>query len=298
MMPVDTAHDRSLDQYIAEINRHPLLTRSEEHAMATDLRATGNPAAGHKLIISNLRFVVKIAHGYRGYGLRLMDLIQEGNIGLMMAVRKFEPSRGYRFISYAVWWVRAYMQNYIMRSWSLVKVGTTQAQRKLFFKLRGAQADAARLSQGGDRATDEELATALGVLPEEVRSMGGRMAARDFSLDAELQPGAGRTHGDQLMDQSSGSDVEAQVLDEQEREMVRDRTYAAMENLNEKERFIVINRLMCDEPHTLQQIGTHFQISRERARQIEGNVLRKMKVALRHLHTEGVNHVRAPHAAA
>lgn len=280
-MPTETALDRSLDQYISEINRHPLLSRDEEHRLATHFRASADPAAQQALIISNLRFVVKIAHAYRGYDLRLMDLIQEGNIGLMMAIRKFEPNRGYRLISYAVWWVRAYMQNFIMRSWSLVKMGTTQAQRKLFFKLRGAQERALRAAQGGQSASNSDLAAILGVRAIDVDSMAGRLAARDFSLDSEVNPGASRTHLDHLADDGDGVSPETHVLGEQEREVVRSHTYAAMDHLNIKERYIMTHRLMCDEPETLQQIGEFFSISRERARQIEGNVLRKMRVVLR-----------------
>lgn len=293
-MPTETALDRSLDQYISEINRHPLLSRDEEHALATHYRASGDSAAGQKLIISNLRFVVKIAHAYRGYDLRLMDLIQEGNIGLMMAIRKFEPNRGYRLISYAVWWVRAYMQNFIMRSWSLVKMGTTQAQRKLFFKLRGAQERALREAQGGDMASTADLAEILGVRTSDVDSMSGRLAARDFSLDSEVTPGASRTHLDHLADESDQASPEATVLGEQEREVVRTQTYAAMDHLNVKERYIMTHRLMCDEPETLQQIGEYFSISRERARQIEGNVLRKMRVVMRQALPDLVH----PHQAA
>src|SRR5688572_8623248 len=132
-----TTHtEGTIDRYIAEINHYPVLTRAQELKLALAYRDTHDVKAGHQLVVSNLRFVVKIAHEYRGYGLRLTDLIQEGNIGLMMAIKKFDPDKGYRVVSYAVWWIRAYMQNYVLKSWSLVKLGTTQAQRKLFFKLR------------------------------------------------------------------------------------------------------------------------------------------------------------------
>ena len=280
-----TAKDGSLDLYIAEVNRHALLTREQEHELATRYQTTRNPADYQTLVVCNLRFVVKLAHQYRGYDLKLLDLIQEGNLGLMMAAQKFEPSRGYRFISYAVWWVRAYMQNHIMRSWSLVKVGTTQAQRKLFFKLKGAEERAMRLAANGDGATLAELAETLGVATHEVQSMQGRLAARDFSLDGTRQAGAstGATWGDQLKDEGPTADLEACVLDDQERQVVRRQATDAMAHLNPKERYILVHRLMCDEPQTLQQIGVHFSISRERARQIESAVKRKMSHALKHL---------------
>jgi RNA polymerase sigma-32 factor len=281
-MTTSSKNDRAIAQYTHEIAQHPLLSRVDEHDLAERFQTTGDPAAAERLVTSNLRFVVKIAHEYRGYGLPLTDLVQEGNIGLMMAVRKFEPSRGYRLISYAVWWVRAYIQNFIMRSHSLVKLGTTQAQRKLFFKLRQAQEQATRAAAGGEVASAAEMAGSLGVPVADLESMTGRLAARDFSLDTEVASGGGRTHLDQVAD-DLGHSPETTVLAEQERAAVRTRTEAALATLNEKERYIIRNRLMCEEPQTLQQIGEHFSISRERARQIEGNVLRKMRVVLRPL---------------
>jgi RNA polymerase sigma-32 factor len=233
--------NQSIDRYVAEINRYQLLTREEEMELARNYRDNSDLQAAHKLVVSNLRFVVKIAHEYRGYGLKLLDLIQEGNIGLMMAVKKFDPDKGYRLISYAVWWIRAYIQNFIIKSWSLVKLGTTQAQRKLFFKLRSER-------------------------------------ERDFSLDAELDEGARQTHLDLLAD--NGTSQEEKVADMEQRRLVRSKVQEAMEHLNIKERYIVQHRLMTDEPMTLQEIGQHFSISRERARQIEGNVIRKIRAVL------------------
>ena len=263
--------DAAIDRYVAEINKHPVLSREQEVALAEDYRD-----AAHQLVVSNLRFVVKVAHEYKGYGLRLLDLVQEGNIGLMMAVKKFDPSKGYRLISYAVWWIRAYIQNFIMRSWSLVKMGTTQAQRKLFFKLRSERERADREQADGEVAPAESLAERLSVTPGDITDMEMRMASRDFYLDGEVQEGARQTHLDLMADDDEESQEE-QVAEVEERAVLRDRVYDAMKRLNEKERFIVENRLMTDEPKTLQQIGQHFSISRERARQIEGNVLRKLR---------------------
>jgi RNA polymerase sigma-32 factor len=278
-MAQSMAPERSINRYVSEINRYPLLTRQAERDLAERHRDHGDPEAAHKLVVSNLRFVVKIAHEYRGYGLKILDLVQEGNIGLMMAVKKFEPSRGYRLISYAVWWVRAYIQNFIMKSWSLVKLGTTQAQRKLFFKLRGERERAERDSGNGEAVSAAELAGRLDVREHEVMEMTGRMAARDFSLNMEVNASARQTHIDLLAD-TGKTDIHTDVAEQQERGHLRRQVKDAMRNLNEKERFIVTNRLMCDEPKTLQEIGRHFSISRERARQIEGNVIRKIRQVL------------------
>ncbi len=270
--------NQSIDRYVSEINRYKLLTREEEVALANRYLGSGDMAAAHKLVTANLRFVVKIAHEYRGYNLKLLDLIQEGNIGLMMAVKKFDPSKGYRLISYAVWWIRAYIQNFIIRSWSLVKLGTTQAQRKLFFKLRSERDRADREAGPGEVASTQSVAKRLRVAEGEVSDMEMRLAARDFSLDVELEPGAKQSHLDLLAD--GVPTQEEDLAGHQERELVRDKVHQAMDELNEKERYIVQNRLMTEEPKTLQEIGQHFRISRERARQIEGNVIRKIRTHL------------------
>ena len=277
-MASSITQDSTIDRYVAEINKYPLLTREQEVALAERYRKDGDLDAAHQLVVSNLRFVVKIAHEYRGYSLKLLDLIQEGNIGLMMAVKKFDAGKGYRLISYAVWWIRAYIQNFIMRSWSLVKLGTTQAQRKLFFKLRSERERADREAGDGETATTESLAGRLEVAETDVVDMEARLAARDFSLDVELQDGARQTHMDLLS--SENASQEERVAEAEERSLLRGKVYEAMEHLNEKERYIVENRLMAEEPKTLQEIGQHFQISRERARQIEGNVIRKIRTAL------------------
>jgi len=279
MVSASIAANQSMDQYVSEINRYKLLTREQETELAVRYAEKGELQAAHKLVVSNLRFVVKIAHEYRGYGLKLLDLVQEGNIGLMMAVKKFDPSKGYRLISYAVWWIRAYIQNFIIRSWSLVKLGTTQAQRKLFFKLRSERDKADREAGPGETATVKSLAKRLKVAEGEVNDMEMRLAARDFSLDAELEPGARQSHIDLLAD-DKGPSQEEQLARLEERRLVRGKVHEAMGSLNEKERYIVENRLMTDEPKTLQEIGQYFSISRERARQIEGNVIRKIRMHL------------------
>jgi len=272
----------SLDRYVAEINRYKLLTREQEMVLALKYAKSGDLEAAHELVTSNLRFVVKIAHEYKGYGLRLLDLIQEGNIGLMMAVKKFEPDRGYRLISYAVWWIRAYMQNFILRSWSLVKLGTTQAQRKLFYKLRGTQAQIARL-QGAEadlsfRADPSKVATALGVSVEDVVEMDQRLGGRDFSLDQQVTDDSRQTYLERLVDSEELQDET--VANDEQHARLKARVDQALSTLNEKERYIVEKRLMADEPLTLREIGEKFKISRERARQIEANVMKKVKKLL------------------
>ena len=279
MVSASIAANQSIDQYVSEINRYKLLTREQEQELAIRYVEKGQLSAAHKLVVSNLRFVVKIAHEYRGYGLKLLDLVQEGNIGLMMAVKKFDPAKGYRLISYAVWWIRAYIQNFIIRSWSLVKLGTTQAQRKLFFKLRSERDKADRAAGPGETASQKSIAKRLKVAEGEVNDMEMRLAARDFSLDAELEPGARQSHLDLLAD-DKGPSQEEELAKLEERQLVRGKVHEAMGSLNEKERYIVENRLMTDEPKTLQEIGQHFSISRERARQIEGNVIRKIRMHL------------------
>lgn len=280
--PAALSQSDSLDRYVAEISRYPLLSRDDEYALAMKFAQDHDVDSAHRLVTANLRFVVKVAHEYKGYGLRLIDLVQEGNIGLMMAVKKFEPKRGYRLISYAVWWIRAYMQNFVLRSWSLVKLGTTQAQRKLFYKLRGTQAQLARLDGGSDdnafKASHADVARALGVEVTEVIEMDQRLGARDFSLDQPLGDESKMTFGERIADQGSLQDDMVAAHEEQAQLALQVRQ--ALSTLNEKERYIVENRLMAEEPLTLREIGERFQISRERARQIEANVMKKVRKLL------------------
>jgi RNA polymerase sigma-32 factor len=271
----------SLERYIRDIGHYPLLTRQQEAELAEKVAREGDGKSAHRLVNSNLRFVVKMAYQYQGYGLKILDLIQEGNMGLMVAVRKFEPERGHRLISYAVWWIKAYMQNYILRTWSLVKLGTTQAQRRLFFKLRSERERMTRLAEPGQKVEAAELAASLRVRPQDIEDMTARLAARDFSLNQPVGLSGERSHQDQISAEPDSYDQEMLVGDAEGRQVVRQQVALAMEKLNEKERYIVHHRLMCEEPETLQCIGTSLSISRERARQIEGNVIRKMRGVLR-----------------
>ncbi len=265
----------SIDRYVAEIRKYPLLSREEEHALAVRLQDEGDVAAAHKLVVSNLRFVVKIAHEFRGYNMKLLDLIQEGNVGLMVAVKKFDPRRGYRLISYAVWWIRAYMRSFVMRTWSAVKLGTTHASRKLFFKLRSTKA---RMEQDGTEApSPAELARELGVEESDVLDMEMRMAARDYSLDAET--GDSQTRMVERMANDDESQEERYAREEEKRLVARS-VEGAMEKLSDKERYIVEQRFLADEPRTLNDIGEEFGVSRERIRQLEARAMDKLKLAL------------------
>ncbi|MDR2862116.1 MAG: RNA polymerase factor sigma-32 [Syntrophobacterales bacterium] len=266
----------TLEMYMAEINRVPLLSAEEEFDLAVKLKKYKNLKDAEKLVVANLRFVVKIAYEYKSYNVKLADLIQEGNIGLMHAVKKFDPHKGYRLISYAVWWIRAYIQNYIIRSWSMVKIGTTQAQRKLFFKLNKARKELEALSEKNPEF--KEIAETLNVKTIDVEEMDLRLTNRDVSLNTSLNDESDATYLDFLTYQ--GNDQETDLIKKEEMEIVQKHISGAMEKLNEKEAFIVKNRIMADEPLTLQEVGDHYRITRERARQIEKQAIKKLQLAL------------------
>jgi RNA polymerase sigma-32 factor len=276
------SQDEGLARYMAEVSRHPILSREDEQRLAYRYVNEGRVEAAHSLVVANLRFVVKLAHEFRAYGLKTLDLIQEGNVGLMVAVKKFDPSRGYRLISYAVWWIRSHMQSYILRSWSLVRVGSSRMQRKLFFRLRQAQRMAEHVAAGRSSKAEltAEVAEQLGVSTEDVTDMHARLAARDFSLDSPLgQTDASPTHVDRLGDDGR-DDVHTQMEQAETRDQVQAVVGPIMAELNPKEQHIVAHRLMADEPQSLQEIGTRFCISRERVRQLEVRVKARLKLAL------------------
>ena len=270
----------SLDHYLARIKQFELLDRDEETALARRYRRDGDLEAAHRLICGNLRFVVKVANEYRGYGMKMLDLIQEGNIGLMMAVKKFDPDRGIRLISYAVWWIRAYIQNYIVKTWSLVKIGTTQAQKKLFFKLKQTQAALLRLT---GREDGEEIAQALDVRTDEVEEMSRRLAARETSLDVELVEGEHFTLMDTLVDDTP--DQESRLIEDEHRRRLSSEVHQAFDCLNDRERKIIQERILDESPRTLQELADDFGISRERVRQLEANALSKLRGTLEGLRT-------------
>jgi RNA polymerase sigma-32 factor len=265
----------SLSLYLAEIRKFSLLSEEDEHRYAVKFFEEKDLEAAHTLITSNLRFVVKVAGEYRHYGLKMIDLIQEGNIGLMMAVRKFNPYKGIRLISYAVWWIRAYIQNHVMSMWSLLKIGTTQAQRKLFFKLKETKNALIKLGEETDEV--HSAALALNVSDREVAEMEQRLQG-DSSLDAELSYGDGSTALEGLADERMNQ--EALLGEYQENQLLQQKVAQAVAVLNEKERFIIERRITSDDPMTLQEIATHFSISRERVRQIEEGALKKVKNSL------------------
>jgi RNA polymerase sigma-32 factor len=273
----------SLESYFIKINQIPLLTQKEEFQLAVRYRKQSDIGAAHKLVTSNLRFVVKVALEYRTYGVKLSDLIQEGNIGLMMAVKKFNPYRRYRFISYAVWWIRAYIQNYIIKTWSLVKIGTTQAQKKLFYKIGKV-----RKALEADRENEnkyELLAKDLHVPKGDIIEMEQRMSSRDLSLDSTFGEDHELTHLDLL--QENRPNQEELFAQEEQRRIQQEKVQSAMERLSEKEVHVIKNRIMADEPLTLQEIGNQLKLSKERVRQIESEALKKLKREINHsIHLE------------
>lgn len=265
----------SLRLYMNEIRKFPLLSEEEEHRYAVSFFEDKHLTAAHTLITSNLRFVVKVAYEFRHYGLKMLDIIQEGNIGLMMAVRKFNPHKGVRLISYAVWWIKAYIQNHIISSWSLLKIGTTQTQRKLFFKLRQAKSALAGMSD--DNGDVMSAAQSLRVSEQEFSEMEQRMQG-DCSLNVEIPGSDGVTAMESLADDRLNQ--EELLADFQENQNLQQKVSEVVSRLNEKERYIIEQRITADEPMTLQEIASHFSISRERVRQIEEGALRKTKQAL------------------
>lgn len=265
----------SLSCYLSEIRRFPVLAEEEERELALRLYDKGDIEAAQLLVTSNLRFVVKVAAEYRNYNLKMLDLIQEGNIGLMIAVKKFNPYKGIRLVSYAVWWIRAYIQNYIVSAWSLVKIGTTQAQRKLFYKLK--QAKSAIMKMTGSEDDLPAAAKALEVTESEASEMDLRLQG-DISLDAELVNGEGATALDYLVDDRPNQ--EHLLCEMQERQLMQAHLNKAVSALSEKEQFVIENRISADEPMTLQEIAEHFSISRERVRQIEANAIKKVRALL------------------
>jgi RNA polymerase sigma-32 factor len=285
---VDQIRAGSLDLYLSEVSRFPLLDAEEERSLSRAYREGGDTRAAHRLVASNLRFVVKVAYEYRSYGLRMPDLVQEGNIGLMKAVQKFDPARGIRLISYAVWWIRAYIQNYVLRSWSIVKLGTTQAQRKLFFSLARTKRELDRASPehgaDSDACDAGRVALRLRVKPAEVREMEQRLEGRDLSLDAPVGEEGGRRHLD-LVVGDDGSQAE-EISEAEERRLVRGRVGLALASLDPRERFIIERRVMSERPMTLKEVGGHFGFSRERARQLEIRAKEKLRGSLRALCTE------------
>jgi RNA polymerase sigma-32 factor len=284
-LPVPVERDLSradaLQRYMAEVARHPLLTREQEHELAAKFVETRDPMLAYRMVTANLRLVVKIANEYRRAAFSLLDLIQEGNVGLMQAVQKYDPFRGVKLSSYAAWWIRAYIIRYLMDNWRMVKLGTTQAQRKLFFNLRKEQE---RLISQGFEAAPALLAQTLDVSEQDINEMDQRLGNDELSLDAPVHGSGGeesrQTHGDRLTESARPADE--QLADEELRRIFKEKLAAFGATLtSEKDKFLFENRISSEEPMTLQQVGTKYGFTRERARQLEARLTERLREYLR-----------------
>lgn len=263
--------------YLAEIRRYPLLTREQEQELAIRYRETGDAKAAERLVTSNLRFVVKVAAEYSRFGAKLIDLIQEGNVGLMHAVKEFNPYKGVRLITYAVWWIRGYIQEYLMRQYSMVRIGTTQNQRKLFYRL---QKERELLNSMGREPNIALLSSRLGVSEEEVETMTKRLAGRDISLNQPLNSTSNTSTSLLDFEASEEPGVDEQLGHLEEMEVLKRDLERIRPKLNQKETYVLEKRLLADEPQTLQEIGEHFGITREAVRQIEARLIGKIRSAV------------------
>tara|TARA_B100001741_G_scaffold283593_1_gene258630 strand:- start:202 stop:1101 length:900 start_codon:yes stop_codon:yes gene_type:complete len=277
-LPVLTG-EGGLSIYLAQIKKFPMLDAEEEYMLAKNWRDSGNLKSAHKLVTSHLRLVAKIAMGYRGYGLPVNELISEGNIGLMQAVKKFNPDKGFRLATYAMWWIKAAIQEYVLRSWSLVKMGTTAAQKKLFFNLKKIKKQIAP-SQEGDLRDDQvsEISKKLGVKPEEVISMNRRMMGQEKSLNEKVSPDNKDEWQDWVVDE--GMDQELYISQKQELDEKKSLLKDAIKILNERERSIIEARKLSNNPKTLDELSKKYKISRERIRQIENKAFEKLQKSM------------------
>jgi RNA polymerase sigma-32 factor len=288
------AGESGLSRYLAEIKRFPMLEPQDEYMLAKSWREHGDRDAAHKLVTSHLRLVAKIAMGYRGYGLPIGEVISEGNVGLMQAVKRFEPEKGFKLATYAMWWIRASIQEYILRSWSLVKMGTTASQKKLFFNLRKAKSKISAFEEG-DLKPDQValIATRLGVPEQDVDDMNRRLGG-DASLNAPLREEGEGEWQDWLVDETSSQ--EAVLADREESDVRLGALKKALSVLNERERRIFEARRLADEPVTLEDLSTEFGVSRERVRQIEVRAFEKVQAAVKAGVALAQVPTQAPHA--
>jgi RNA polymerase sigma-32 factor len=271
--------ESGLSRYLNEIRKFPMLQPEQEYMLAKRWREHEDPDAAHKLVTSHLRLVAKIAMGYRGYGLPIGEVISEGNVGLMQAVKRFEPDKGFRLATYAMWWIRASIQEYILRSWSLVKMGTTASQKKLFFNLRKAKSQISALEEGDLRPDQVDvIATRLGVSKQDVIDMNRRMSG-DASLNAPLREEGEGEWQDWLVDESSSQENLLADREETDNRLVALRS--ALGVLNDRERRIFEARRLSDDPITLEELSDEFDISRERVRQIEVRAFEKVQAAVK-----------------
>ena len=284
--------ESGLSRYLTEIRKFPMLQPEQEYMLAKRWREHEDPDAAHQLVTSHLRLVAKIAMGYRGYGLPIGEVISEGNVGLMQAVKRFEPEKGFRLATYAMWWIRASIQEYILRSWSLVKMGTTASQKKLFFNLRKAKSQISALEEGDLRPDQVDvIATKLGVSNQDVIDMNRRMSG-DASLNAPLREEGEGEWQDWLVDQSASQ--ENVLADREEKDNRLDALHSALSVLNDRERRIFEARRLVDDPITLEDLSDEFDISRERVRQIEVRAFEKVQAAVK----SGVARIEASHQPA
>ncbi len=256
-----------LDAYIQKINQFALLSKEQEFSLAKKLRDEGTKNSAMLLVNSNLRFVVKIAYQYKNYGFKLSDLIQEGNYGLIMAVKKFDPEKGYRLITYAVWWIKAYIKNYIINNWSLIKVGTTQSQKRLFFKLKEEMRKNEILMLKSGDSEIKQIAERFQVKESEILEMDQRISSKDFYLDAQISDDKGTTHIDLLSTNDIG--IEDRIIDEEQLDKIGEKLKEVYKILKDVEKIIFEERLIAEYPKTLQELGEQLGISRERVRQLE-----------------------------
>jgi RNA polymerase sigma-32 factor len=279
-LPLITA-ENGLSRYLEEIRRFPMLEPQEEYMLAKSWREHGDRDAAHRLVTSHLRLVAKIAMGYRGYGLPISEVISEGNVGLMQAVKRFEPEKGFRLATYAMWWIKAAIQEYILRSWSLVKMGTTANQKKLFFNLRKAKSKISALEEGDMHPDQVKLiAKRLGVTEQDVIEMNRRLGG-DVSLNAPIrEEGDSGEWQDWLVDESSSQ--ESRLMASEESDNRRKALGEALTVLNDRERRIFEARRLADDPITLEELAEEFGVSRERVRQIEVRAFEKVQKAVRH----------------
>ena len=268
-----------LSIYLAQIKKFPMLDAEEEYMLAKNWRENGNLKAAHKLVTSHLRLVAKIAMGYRGYGLPVNELISEGNIGLMQAVKKFDPDKGFRLATYAMWWIKASIQEYVLKSWSLVKMGTTTAQKKLFFNLKKLKNQIAP-GQDGDLKDEQvdEISKRLDVESHEVVNMNRRMMGREKSLNDPIKSGENDEWQDWLVDDSL--DQELIISQKQEYDDKKELLDSAMKILNDREKEIITARRLSEEPETLEELSKKYKISRERIRQIETKAFEKLQKSM------------------
>ncbi|WP_299443142.1 RNA polymerase sigma factor RpoH [uncultured Rhodospira sp.] len=268
--------ESNLSRYLQNIRKYPMLAPDEEYMLAKRYRDTEDSDAAHRLVSSHLRLVAKIAMGYRGYGLPMGEVISEGNVGLMQAVKRFDPDRGFRLATYAMWWIRASIQEYILHSWSLVKMGTTAAQKKLFFNLRKMKGQL-QLMEDGDLPFESvtEIATKLGVPEQDVVNMNRRLGSPDHSLNAPVRMDGEGEWQDWLVD--DGESQESMLADHEELGQRRDLLARAMDTLNQRERHILTERRLSEEPMTLEDLSREYGISRERVRQIEVRAFEKLQ---------------------